>query len=103
MSRAIPGRGVGHRLNKADLVARVARESGLTKADVLRALDGVLDVVGRALRRGDKVTLVGFGTFSVGRHRARAAHNPRTGQPMRVPARRRPRFTPGKDLLKLVR
>ena len=89
-------------MNKAEIVARVARESGLTKADVLRALDGFLEVVGRTLRRGDKVTLVGFGTFHVGRHRARTAHNPRTGQPMKVPSRRRPKFTPGKDLLKLV-
>jgi len=90
-------------LNKAEIVARVARDSGLTKADVLRALDGFIEVVGRTLKRGDKVTLVGFGTFHTGRHRARAAHNPRTGQPMRVPARRRPKFTPGKDLLRLVR
>jgi DNA-binding protein HU-beta len=90
-------------VNKAQIVARVARESGLTKAAVLRALDGFLDVVGRTLHRGERVTLVGFGTFHVGRHRARAAHNPRTGLPMRVPARKRPKFTPGKDLLKLVR
>lgn len=90
-------------MNKAEIVARVARESGLTKADVLRVLDGFLEVVSRTLRRGDKVMLVGFGTFHATRHRARAAHNPRTGQPMRVPARRRPKFTPGKDLLKIVR
>lgn len=90
-------------MNKAQIVGRVARDRGLAKADVLRALDGVLDVIGRSLRRGERVTLVDFGTFHVARHRARAAHNPRTGQPMRVPARRRPKFTAGKGLLKLVR
>jgi DNA-binding protein HU-beta len=90
-------------VNKAELVARVARDTGLTRVDVRRALDGVLETIARTLRKGDKVTLVGFGTFQVSRHRARAAHNPRTGQPMKVPGRRRPRFAAGKDLAKLVR
>ncbi len=90
-------------MNKAELVARVARDTGLTKADVLRVLDGVLDAVGRSLRRGGKVKLVGFGTFHVSRHRARAGHNPRTQEPMRISARKLPKFTAGKDLKKLVR
>jgi DNA-binding protein HU-beta len=90
-------------VNKAELVARVARETGLTRVDVRRVLDGVLETIGRALHKGDKVTLVGFGTFRVSRHRARVAHNPRTDQPMKVPARRRPRFAAGKELAKLVR
>jgi DNA-binding protein HU-beta len=90
-------------VNKAELVARVARDTGLTRVDVRRALDGVLETIGRVLRKGEKVTLVGFGTFRVSRHRARVAHNPRTGQAMKVPARRRPRFTAGKDLAKLLR
>jgi DNA-binding protein HU-beta len=90
-------------LNKQDLVKRVARDTGLTKADVLRVLDAVLVQVTRALRRGDEVKLVDFGTFLVGHRRARAAHNPHTGAPMRVPARRWPRFSPGKKLKTLVR
>jgi len=90
-------------LNKAELVARVARDTGLTKADVLRVLDGVLDVIGRSLRRGDKVKLVGFGVFHVGRHRARPGHNPQTHEPMRISARRLPKFAAGKDLKKLIR
>jgi DNA-binding protein HU-beta len=68
-------------VNKAELVARVARDTGLTRVDVRRALDGVLETIARTLRKGDKVTLVGFGTFQVSRHRARAAPNPRPGQP----------------------
>lgn len=90
-------------MNKAELVARVARDTGLTKADVLRVLDGVLDAVGRSLRRGGQVKLVGFGTFHVSRHRARTGHNPRTQEPMRISARKLPKFTAGKDLKKLVR
>jgi DNA-binding protein HU-beta len=90
-------------LNKADLVARVARDTGLTKADVLRALDAVLEQVARALRRGEAVKLVDFGTFLVSRRKPRAAFNPHTGEPMKVPARRWPRFAPGKGLKALVR
>ncbi|HUL78768.1 MAG TPA: HU family DNA-binding protein [Vicinamibacteria bacterium] len=89
-------------MNKAELVARVARDTGLTKADVLRALDGVLDQVARSLRKGEPVKLVDFGTFQVSRRRARAAHNPHSGEAMRIPARRWPRFAPGKALRAMV-
>ena len=90
-------------MNKADLVKRVARDTGLTKADVLRVLDAVLAQVTRTLRRGDEVKLVDFGTFLVSHRRARAAHNPYSGAAMKVPARRWPRFSPGKRLKALVR
>jgi DNA-binding protein HU-beta len=90
-------------LNKADLVKRVARDTGLTKADVLRVLDTVLVHVTRALKRGDEVKLVDFGTFLVTHRRARAAHNPYSGTAMKVPARKWPRFSPGKRLKALVR
>jgi DNA-binding protein HU-beta len=90
-------------LNKAQLVARVARDAGLTKADVLRALDGILDQIARSLKRGEAVKLVDFGTFLVSRRKPRAAHNPHTGEPMKVPGRRWPRFAAGKGLKALVR
>jgi len=90
-------------VNKAELVTRVARDTGLTKADVLRALDGVLEQVARSLKRGDPVKLVDFGTFLVIRRKPRAAHNPHTGEAMRVPGRRWPRFAAGKGLKALVR
>jgi len=90
-------------VNKADLVKRVARDTGLTKADVLRVLDAFLAQVTRALRRGDEVKLVDFGTFLVSHRRARAAHNPYTGAAMKVPARRWPRFSPGKRLRTVVK
>lgn len=90
-------------MNKGELVARVARDAGLTKADALRALDAVLDNVARSLKRGEKVTLVDFGTFLVTRRRARPGHNPHTGQAMRIAGRKWPRFAAGKALRRLVR
>ncbi len=90
-------------MNKAQLVARVARDTALTKAEIGRVLDAVLDQVTRSLRRAEKVTLVDFGTFLVTRRRARQGHNPHTGQPIRIPGRRWPRFAAGKGLRQAVR
>ncbi len=90
-------------MNKAELVKRIARDTGLSKADVARVLEGCLAQVTRALRRGEDVKLVDFGTFLVSHRRARAAHNPHTGSAMKVPARKWPRFSPGKKLRSLVR
>jgi DNA-binding protein HU-beta len=90
-------------VNKADLVKRVARDTGLSKADVLRVLDATLAQVTRALRRGDFVKLVDFGVFRVAHRRARAAFNPHSGTAMKLAARRFPRFAPGKRLRALVR
>jgi DNA-binding protein HU-beta len=90
-------------MNRAEVVGRVARDSGLTKADVDRVLASLIENVSRSLKKGEKVKLVGFGTFDVARRRARSVLNPRTGAAIRIPARRMPRFTPGKDLKKLVR
>ncbi|HXB57085.1 MAG TPA: HU family DNA-binding protein [Vicinamibacteria bacterium] len=90
-------------MNKAELVARVAKDSGLTKADAGRALDAALDNVTKALKKGEKVTLVGFGTFGVSRRRARAGRNPQTGALIKISARRVPKFTAGKELKSAVR
>jgi DNA-binding protein HU-beta len=90
-------------MNKGELVARVAKDSGLTKADAGRALDAALDNVTKALKKGERVTLVGFGTFGVSRRRARAGRNPQTGAPIKISARRVPKFTAGKELKDTVR
>lgn len=90
-------------MNKAELIARVATDTRLTKADATRALDSLLDNVSRALKKGDKVTLVGFGTFGVSRRKARGGRNPQTGTPIKIAARRVPKFTAGKELKALVR
>jgi DNA-binding protein HU-beta len=89
-------------MNKAELIARIARDSGLTKADALRAVDALLGNVTRCLKRGEKVTLVGFGTFLVGRRRARAGRDPRTGAPLKIAARRVAKFVAGKELKESV-
>lgn len=90
-------------MNKAQLVARMARDAGLTKADALRALDAFLDTVTRSLKKGEKVTLVDFGTFRTARRRARGVLNPRTGAPLKIPARRVARFYVGKGLKDIVK
>lgn len=85
-------------MNKADLVTRIARESGLTKADSLRALDAFTALVMRALKKGVRVKIAGFGTFGISRRRARVVLNPKTKAPVKIPSRRAPRFMPSKEL-----
>jgi DNA-binding protein HU-beta len=89
-------------MNKAQLVARIAKDSGLTKAGANKAIDALVETVTKALRKGERVTLVGFGTFMVARRRARTVRNPMTGAPIKIAARRVPRFAAGKDLKKSV-
>jgi DNA-binding protein HU-beta len=90
-------------MNKGELVARISKDSGLTKAGVNRTLDALLDVVTKTLKKGEKVTLVGFGTFVVSKRKARTGRNPQTGAPIKIPARRVPRFAAGKELKDSVR
>ena len=68
-----------------------------------RVLGALIENVSRSLKKGEKVKLVGFGVFDVARRRARSVLNPRTGAAIRIPARRVPRFTPGKDLRKIIK
>jgi DNA-binding protein HU-beta len=89
-------------VTRADLVVRMAQASGWPKASTDRALRAMLAAMRNALRRGEPVTLVGFGTFSVARRRPRTMRNPRTGQPVTV-AGRIPRFRPSKELKEAVR
>jgi DNA-binding protein HU-beta len=85
-------------MNKAELIASIAQETDLTRTDVLKVLDAFVGEVTRTLKRGDRVALVGFGTFGVSKRKARTGRNPQTGAAIKIPARRLPRFTPGKDL-----
>lgn len=89
-------------MNKAQVVARIARDCGISKSEANRALDALIGHITKALKKGDKVTLVGFGTFDTYRRRARPGVNPRTLSPMKIPGKRVPRFTAGKDLRKAV-
>lgn len=85
-------------MNKSELIDAIATASDLTKADAGRALDAVLDAVTTALKGGDQVTLVGFGTFLVKERAARTGRNPQTGQEINIAASKVPTFKPGKAL-----
>lgn len=85
-------------MNKSDLVDAVAADSGLTKADAAKAVDALFDAVTGALKKGDEVRLVGFGTFAVSERAARTGKNPRTGEEIKIAAAKQPKFKPGKGL-----
>jgi DNA-binding protein HU-beta len=85
-------------MNKNELIARVAKDAKLTKGEAGEAIVATLDNIMKALKGGDDVRLVGFGTFSVTRRKAGEARNPQTGTVIKLPAMKRPRFRPGKML-----
>jgi DNA-binding protein HU-beta len=83
-------------MTKSELIDAVSSGAGLTKADAGRALDAAMEAVKKALKKNQKVTLVGFGTFSVSKRKARKGRNPQTGAAIKIPAARVPKFTAGK-------
>lgn len=85
-------------MNKNDLIAVVADQSGLSKADATKAVDCVFDTITTSLKGGDEVRLVGFGTFNVTRRAASEGRNPRTGEKIQIPASNQPKFKAGKGL-----
>jgi DNA-binding protein HU-beta len=85
-------------MNKTDLTSKVAELSGLTKAHAEKAVDATLSAITSALKGGDDVRLVGFGSFSVASRPQREGKNPRTGQKITIPAAKQPKFSPGKAL-----
>ena len=85
-------------MNKAELIDAVADDSDLTKASAARAVDSAIENITNALRGGDSVTLVGFGTFTVRQREARMGRNPRTGEAIQIKASRVPGFKAGKAL-----
>ncbi len=85
-------------MNKNDLVAAVADASGISKADAGKAVEATFDAVTKALKKGDEVRLVGFGTFAVAKRKASTGRNPRTGEEMKIPASNQPKFKAGKAL-----
>ena len=85
-------------MNKTELVAGVAEKAGLTKKDAEKAVNALFDCVQQALAAGEKVQLIGFGTFEVKQRAARKGRNPRTGQDIEIPASSSPSFKAGKAL-----
>ncbi|MBI1951453.1 MAG: HU family DNA-binding protein [Acidobacteria bacterium] len=90
-------------MNKAELTARVAKDTRMTKVRAARVIDSLLEHVMKTLKRGERASLVGFGTFTVTRRKARTGRNPQTGAPIQIPARRVVRFTAGKSLKAEIR
>lgn len=89
-------------MNKQELVAAVAEKAGLTKKDAEKAINAVIDSIKGALNQGDKVSLVGFGTFEVRARAARSGRNPQSGETIKIPAGKIPAFRPGKELKESV-
>ena len=85
-------------MNKNDLVANVATQAGLSKADATKAVDATFDAITTALKKGDEVRLVGFGTFAVSKRAASEGRNPRTGEKIKIKASKQPKFKAGKVL-----
>ncbi len=85
-------------MNKGDLINKIAESAKLTKAQAGDALNAVLDSIGGALKKDDKVTLIGFGTFSVATREARTGRNPQTGASIKIGAKNVVKFKPGKEL-----
>jgi DNA-binding protein HU-beta len=90
-------------MTKEELIEKVATGAKLTKADAARALDAAINAVKSALKKGQKVTLVGFGTFSVAKRKARQGRNPRTGETITIKAAKVPKFSAGKALKSAVK
>ena len=85
-------------MKKVELVEAVATNAGLTKADALRAIDATFEAITETLKKGDKITLIGFGTFAVSRREARNGRNPQTGAVVSIPARNAVTFKAGSQL-----
>ena len=85
-------------MNKAELINKIADDSGITKTQANTVLDSFVEAVTKTLKGGGKVTLVGFGTFSVSKRAARNGRNPQTGEVIKIKARRVARFKAGKEL-----
>jgi len=90
-------------MTKQDLINRVADQAGMTKVDSSKALEALADTIMGALKRGEKVTWTGFGTFEVRSRAARMGRNPQTGAPLHIAASKTPAFKAGKTLKEMVR
>ena len=85
-------------MNKADIIEHIAQSAEVSKSAAERAIDALVGAVKTSLKKGDMVTLVGFGTFYVGKRQARTGRNPRTGEALNIAASRVPKFRAGKSL-----
>ncbi|MCG8411481.1 MAG: HU family DNA-binding protein [Bacteroidales bacterium] len=89
-------------MNKAELIDAIAGNANLTKADAKKALDAFISSTTTSLRKGDRVALVGFGSFSIAKREARTGRNPQTGKPINIPAKKVVKFKAGSDLSEAI-
>jgi DNA-binding protein HU-beta len=90
-------------MNKAELIDAMAANTGMTKADAKRALEAFVDTTSKALKGGDRVALVGFGSFSVSKRASRKGRNPQTGAEIKIAAKKVVKFKPGNELSNMVK
>ncbi len=90
-------------MNKAQLIERIAKNTDCTKAQTERMLDSTLEIIRKSVKKGDEVKLVGFGTFTKTKRKARMGRNPHTGKVIKIPAAWHPKFRPGSDFKNLLR
>jgi len=85
-------------MNKAELIYAISSDAKMTKTDVKKAIDSFLTVTTKTLKKSDRVALVGFGSFSVVKRKARIGRNPQTGKELKIPAKKVVRFKPGSEI-----
>jgi DNA-binding protein HU-beta len=90
-------------MNKAQLIEAIAHNASLTKVDAENALNSAIDMIKKSVKKGDDVTLVGFGTFTKAKRKARTGRNPQTGKEIKIPAMSVPKFRAGKEFKMMVR
>ena len=90
-------------MNKAELIEAVAKATSLTKTDVDATLNALIDTIRKSVKKGDDVTLIGFGTFTKSKRKARMGRNPQTGKEIKIPAMNVPKFRPGREFKDAVR
>jgi len=90
-------------MNKQDFIDKISRKAGITKREAKESIDVLFEEITKALKKGQKVTFVGFGTFSMRRRKARKGRNPKTGATIKIAAKRVPKFSAGKALKESVK
>ena len=90
-------------MNKAQLIEKIATDTGFTKAQTEQILDVTIDTIRKSVKKGDEVKLVGFGTFTKAKRKARTGRNPQTGKAIKIPAAWYPKFRPGSEFKSMVR
>jgi DNA-binding protein HU-beta len=89
-------------MNKSELAVKMVKDSGITKTDALKVIDGIINTITEEIKSNNKITLVGFGSFKLIRRKAKKGRNPRTGEAITIPGKNVVKFIPGKKLKELV-